>query len=64
MKDIPGGKEIMEKIIYTKKLALELRKQGFEIIRVGVNENFPQYNTYIFEDTQELREAISKISHK
>jgi hypothetical protein len=37
-----------ERIIYSKKLALELRKQGFILLRTGINENFPQYDTYIF----------------
>lgn len=47
-----------EKIIYTKKLAYELRKQGFKLLRTGINENFPQYDTYIFEDTEELHKAV------
>lgn len=54
----------MEKIIYSKWLALELRKAGFNIIRTGINENFPQYNTYIFEDSKELRAAITKFNKK
>lgn len=54
----------MEKIIYTKKLALELRKAGFKLLKTGINENFPQYNTYIFEDSEELRQAISKINNR
>lgn len=51
-----------EKIIYSKRLALELRKRGFEIVRTGVNENFPQFNTYIFKFTPELDEAINQIN--
>ena len=27
--------------IYTKRLALELRKRGFKIIKTGINENYP-----------------------
>ena len=30
-----------EKVIYAKWLALELRKQGFKLIRTDINENFP-----------------------
>lgn len=52
----------MEYVIYTKWIALELRKQGFKIIRTGINENFPQYDTYIFEDTEELREAFERLT--
>lgn len=48
-----------EKIIYTKKLALELRQQGFKLLRTGINENFPQYITYIFEDSAKLREVLA-----
>ena len=51
----------MEKIIYSKRLALELRKRGFQLLRTGINENFPQYNTYIFENTKELSQAIAEL---
>ena len=54
----------MNKIIYSKRLALELRKRGFKIIATGINENYPQYNTYIFNDTAELRQAIAEITKK
>lgn len=53
-----------EKIIYAKWLALELRKQGFELIRTGVNENYPQYSTYIFKVTPGLDEAIEALVKK
>ena len=49
----------MEYTIYSKKLALHLRKQGFNFLRTGINENFPQFNTYIFEDSKELQKAIA-----
>lgn len=44
----------MEYTIYSKKMALNLRKRGFKLLRTGINENFPQYNTYIFENSAEL----------
>lgn len=52
------------KTIYSKWLALELRKRGYEIIKTGINENFPQYNTYIFKDSAELRSAIAELTQK
>lgn len=52
------------KVIYSKWLALELRKLGFQIIKTGINENFPQYNTYIFNNSKELSEAIAKLTKK
>ena len=44
----------MEYTIYTKKMACKLREKGFKILRTGVNPNFPQYDTYIFEDSAEF----------
>lgn len=55
---------MIEKIIYSKWLALELRKRGFELVRLGVNTNFPQYNTYIFNFSAELDKAIAEITKK
>lgn len=50
--------------IYTKWLALALREQGFRLIRTGINQNFPQYITYIFEDSPDLQFAIRALSEK
>ena len=52
----------MEKIIYTKWLAYELRKQGFKFLRTEVNPNFPQYLCYVFEDNLDLQIAISALT--
>lgn len=49
--------------IYTKRVAYELRKRGFKFIRTEINKNFPQYLVYLFEDTEELREALREITH-
>ena len=51
-------------VIYTKKLAFLLRKQGFKIIKTGVNKNYPQYNTYLFEDTTEFQAALHLLTKK
>ena len=53
-----------EKVIYAKWLAYKLRKQGFKLIRTDINENFPQYNTYVFEFTPELDKAIAALTRK
>jgi hypothetical protein len=37
-----------ERVIYSKRLALELRKQGFVLLRTDINNHFPQYDVYIF----------------
>ena len=51
-----------EYIVYTKWLALALRKQGFKLLGTGINERFPQYDTYIFEETEELHNAIYDLT--
>ena len=50
--------------IYTKRIAYELRKQGFKFIGTDVNENFPQFLVYLFEDTPALHEALAKLTVK
>ena len=50
--------------IYTKKIAYELRKMGFKFIGTDINENFPQFLVYLFEDTPELHAALMKLTRK
>jgi hypothetical protein len=50
--------------IYTKRIAYELRKQGFKFLGTDINENFPQYLVFLFEDTPELHKALERISNK
>lgn len=52
----------MEYTIYSKKIAFKLRELGFELVGTGINKNFPQYNTYIFKNSKELQEALTKLS--
>ena len=52
-----------EKIIYTKKVAYELRKQGFPIVRVEVNPNKPQFDCYVFEETEAFKKALTAITN-
>lgn len=51
-------------VIYSKKLAYTLRQKGFKIIDVGINEKYPQFDTYIFENTEEINEIIHKLTNK
>jgi hypothetical protein len=50
--------------IYTKRLAYELRERGFKIEKTGVNWNHPQFDTYIFRNSDELQKAINEIVAK
>ena len=51
-----------EKIIYTKRIAYELRKQGFPIVRVEVNPNKPEFDCWVFAETAELIKALTALS--
>ena len=53
-----------EKIIYTKWVAYELRKQGFPIERVDINPNKPQFDCWVFKDTPELIKALTNITNR
>lgn len=53
-----------EYTIYSKWLAYELRKQGFRLIRTDINQNFPQYICWIFEDCEDLQIAIRYLTEK
>lgn len=52
---------IKEKIIYSKRIAIELRKRGFRILDTRVNEHYPEFDCWVFADTIELQEALSEL---
>lgn len=49
---------------YSAKLAGYLRKNGFKIIGKELNLKNPQYDVFLFEDTQELRYYVNKYCQK
>lgn len=51
------------KRIYTKSVALELRKRGFKIIRTEPNENKPEFDVYVFEETENFKKALTDITN-
>ena len=51
-------------IIYMPRLAAALREMGFKIIKVTPNIKKPQYDVYWFEDTPELRQALSTAKER
>ena len=52
-----------EFVVYSKWLAYELRVKGFKIIRTEVNKNFPQFNVWVFEETEELIAAFEELTN-
>lgn len=53
-----------EKIVYTKWVAVALRKSGFPIVRVDVNPNKPELDCWVFEATDEMIAAFTQITSK
>ena len=47
---------------YSSKLAGYLRQNGFEIIGKEVNLKKPQFDVFLFEDTEELRRLMAEYS--
>lgn len=53
-----------EKVIYTRWIMRELRKQGFPIVRVEKNPNNPNLDCYVFAATDEMIKAFTDITNK
>lgn len=51
-----------EKKIFNRRLALELRKKGFDIIKTEPNFYKPEFDVYIFKDSDELQSALTEIT--
>ena len=54
----------MEKVIYTRWLAVELRKRGCQILREEINENHPQFNCWIFREDEHFTNAFEEIMNR
>ena len=50
-----------EKLVFSRRIAAELRKQGFPLLRTIPNHNNPKYDVYVFEDTEDLNEKWEHI---
>lgn len=49
------------KKVFSRKLALELRKRGFKIVGTEPNTYKPQFDVYLFQQSEELAEAMTEI---
>ena len=47
--------------IYSRKIAKELQKRGFEVEKVGINYKVPEYECYIFKNTKAFKESLNEI---
>ena len=55
---------IEETIIFSRKVAYELRKMGFNILRAEPNYKHPQDDVYYFAKTDAFLRAMKEISDK
>ena len=52
-----------EKIVYTRWLAIELIKQGFPVVRVESNPIKPEFNCWVFAETDEFLVAFANTAN-
>ena len=52
------------KKIFNRRLALELRKRGFDIIETEPNFYKPEFDVYIFKESEELQLALTELTQK
>lgn len=52
------------KRIFSRRIALMLIDLGFEPVRTEAHENIEGFVTYLFENTKEFKQALTKLSNK
>lgn len=50
--------------IFSRSIAIELRKKGFKIIKTEPNYKKPEFDVYFFKDTPEFRKTLNEIVNK
>lgn len=56
--------ETNEKKIFNRRVALSLRNLGFRIIKTEPNFYKPEFDVYIFENSDELQLALTEITQQ
>ncbi len=51
-------------IVYSRKITKELLKRGFVFEKSVQNPDFPQYNCWLFEKTNEFQKAFKELTAK
>lgn len=50
--------------VFSRRVANELEKQGFRIVKMEPNRKNKKYIVYYFEDTVEFRDALHPLIQK
>lgn len=53
-----------ERTIYTRWLAVELLRQGFQAIRVEPNPDKPYFDCWVFAETPEFKLAFANTANR
>lgn len=51
-------------VVYTRRMARELIKQGFNFIKTEIDNKNPRYDVYLFQDCEEIRKAVKILSNR
>lgn len=51
----------MEKTVFSRRIAYELRKRGCKILRVEPNQLHPQFDCYIFKADEKFLKLFDQI---
>lgn len=57
-------KALPELIVYSKRVAEELMREGFVLKRVEPNKKSPKFLIFIFDKTEGLESAFVRLTHK
>lgn len=55
---------MMEKTVFTRKIASELVKLGFPVVRVIQNPRKPEFDAYVFQNTDEFKLAFTNLANR
>lgn len=50
--------------IYTRWVAVALRRLGFKILYVDVNEYHPELDVWVFKNSDDFQEALTEITRR
>ena len=50
--------------VYTRRIAYELRRQGYKIIGTEINEFHPEFTIWLFEETPDFLTAFRLLAQR
>lgn len=54
----------IEKVVYTRWLAIELIRAGFPVVRVEQNPTKPEFKCWVFAETAEFQLAFANLANQ